>query len=129
MKWPLGTLLLALLTSTAMAYPQPVQWQTYSIAETGTSVDLPTSIFTEKAERPAGYEIRLKTADGRAELTVLAGPNSDNEIPARFLAKRHSGNPPTPISKSDFKGRSRSRGSQGPRGRHREREDTPGSFG
>jgi hypothetical protein len=70
MKWPLGTLLLALLTSTAMAYPQPVQWQTYSIAETGTSVDLPTSIFTEKAERPAGYGIRLKTADGRAELTV-----------------------------------------------------------
>jgi hypothetical protein len=58
-----------------------VQWQTYSIAETGTSVDLPTSIFTEKAERPAGYEIRLKTADGRAELTVLAGPI----VTTRFL--------------------------------------------
>ena len=89
MKWPLGILLLALLTSTAMAYPQPVQWQTYSIAETGTSVDIPTSIFTEKAKRPAGYGERLKTADGRAELTVLAGPNSDNDMPARFLAKRH----------------------------------------
>jgi len=72
-----------------MASPRAVRWQTYSIAETGTSVDLPTSIFTEKAERPAGYGIRLKTADGRAELTVLAGPNSDNEMPARFLAKRH----------------------------------------
>jgi hypothetical protein len=89
MKWALGTLLLALLTSTAMAYPQPVRWQTYSIAETGTSVDIPTSIFTEKTEGPGGYGERLKTADGRAELTIAAGPNSDNDTPARFLAKRH----------------------------------------
>jgi hypothetical protein len=89
MKWLVGTLLLALLTSTAMAYPQPVQWQTYSIAATGTSVDIPTSIFTEKAEGPGGYGERLKTDDGKAELTVQAGPNRDNDTPARFLAKRH----------------------------------------
>jgi hypothetical protein len=89
MKSSLGTLLLALLTSTAMAYPRAVRWQTYSIAETGTSVDVPTSIFTEKAEGPGGYGERLKTADGRAELTVAAGLNSDNDTPARFLAKRH----------------------------------------
>src|SRR5581483_7738901 len=89
MKWPLGTLLLAFLTSTALAYPRPVRWQTYSIAETGTSVDIPTSIFTEKGEGPGGYGERLKTADGRAELTIVAGPNSDNDTPASFLAKRH----------------------------------------
>jgi hypothetical protein len=89
MKWLVGTLLLTLLTSTAMAYPQPVQWQTYSIAATGTSVDIPTSIFTEKAEGPGGYGERLKTDDGKAELTVQAGPNRDNDTPARFLAKRH----------------------------------------
>jgi hypothetical protein len=88
MKWLVGTLLLTLLTSTAMAYPQPVQWQTYSIAATGTSVDIPTSIFTEKAEGPGGYGERLKTDDGKAELTVQAGPNRDNDTPARFLAKR-----------------------------------------
>src|ERR1700746_612842 len=89
MKWLLGTLPLVLLTSTAMAYPQPVQWQTYSIAQTGTSVDIPTSIFTEKAKLPDGYGERLKTNDGKAELTVVAGPNSDNDTPARFLEKRH----------------------------------------
>ncbi len=94
MKWSLGTLLLTLLTSASFAYPQPVRWQTYSIAETGTSVDIPTSIFTEKAEGLGGYGERLRTADGRAELTVAAGLNSDNDTPARFLAKR---NPPAHI--------------------------------
>lgn len=72
-----------------MASPQPVQWQTYSIAETGTSVDIPTSIFTEKASRPGEHGERLKTADGRAELTVQAAPNTGNDTPASFLAKRH----------------------------------------
>jgi hypothetical protein len=94
MKWPLGTLLVALVASTAMASPRPAQWQTYSIAETGTSVDIPTSIFTEKAGRPDGYGERLKTADGKAELTVLAAPNVDKDTPATFLAKKH---PPTNI--------------------------------
>jgi hypothetical protein len=89
MKRVLGTLPLALLTSTATAYPQPVQWQTYSIAETGTSVDIPTSIFTKKAKLPDSYGERLETNDGKAELTVEAGPNSDNDTPASFLAKRH----------------------------------------
>jgi len=89
MKSSLGTLLFALLTWTAMASPRAVRWQTYSIAETGTSVDVPTSIFAEKAEGRGGYGERLKTADGRAQLTVAAGLNSDNDTPAGFLAKRH----------------------------------------
>ena len=72
-----------------MASPRAVRWQTYSIAETGTSVDVPTSIFAEKAEGRGGYGERLKTADGRAQLTVAAGLNSDNDTPAGFLAKRH----------------------------------------
>jgi hypothetical protein len=72
-----------------MASPQQVQWQTYSIAETGTSVDIPTSIFTEKAGHPDGYGEQLKTADGRAELTVQTVPNTNNDTPATFLAKRH----------------------------------------
>ena len=77
-----------------MAFPQPVQWDTYSIAETGTSVDIPTSIFTENAGHLDGYGEWLKTADGRAELTVQTAPNSDDQSPATFLAKRR---PPADI--------------------------------
>jgi len=88
MKWALGTSLLALVTSAAMAFPGPMRWQIYSIAETGTSVDIPTSVFTQNAGRPDGYGERLQTADGRAELTVQAAPNGDNDTPATFLAKR-----------------------------------------
>jgi len=72
-----------------MASPQPVQWQTLSIAATGTSVDIPTSIFTEKAKQPGQYGERLERTDGRAELTVQAEPNLDNDTPSSFLAKRH----------------------------------------
>jgi hypothetical protein len=91
----LGTSLFALaLSSAAMAFPTQVHWETYLIPETGTSVDIPTSIFTEKAGRPEGYGERLKTADGRAELTVQTAPNADNDTPATFLAKRH---PPSDI--------------------------------
>jgi len=88
LKWPLTASLLALVAPTAMAYPQPVHWEIYSIAETGTSVDIPTSIFTEKAKHPGGYGERLKTADNRAELTVQTARSIDNEAPATFLAKR-----------------------------------------
>ena len=89
MKWLLGILLPALLSSAAMAYPQPVRWHTYSIAETGTSVDIPTSIFTDRTKVSNAYGERLKTDDGKAEMTIEAGPNSDNDTPASFLAKRH----------------------------------------
>ena len=95
MKWSLTASLLAIIAApAAMAFPGPVYWETYSVAETGTSVDIPTSIFTEKAGQPTGYGERLKTADGRAELTVQTAPNVDKDAPATFLAKRH---PPADI--------------------------------
>jgi len=78
-----------------MAFQEPVRWETYSIDETRTSVDIPTSIFTEKAGHPDGYGERLKTADGRAGLTIQTAPNTDNEAPATFLSKRH---PPSSLS-------------------------------
>jgi len=68
---------------------QPVNWETYSIPKTGTSVDIPTSVFTEKAGHPDGYGERLKTADGSAELTIQSVSNIENDTPASFLAKRH----------------------------------------
>ena len=84
----------ALVASFAAASAQPVHWITYSIPETGTSVDIPTSIFSKEAAHPDGYGERLKTSDGRAELTVLSVRNSRNDTPATFLAKL---TPPTDI--------------------------------
>jgi hypothetical protein len=40
---------------------------TYSIPQTGTSVDFPALIFTEEASRRDGYGQRFRTADGRAD--------------------------------------------------------------
>ena len=89
MKTGLMSFLLALAVSTSIASAEPVSWKTYSISETGTSVDLPVSIFTESAGRPDGYGRRFVTSDGRANLTVQSVPNTDEDTPAMFLAKKH----------------------------------------
>jgi hypothetical protein len=65
-----------------------VAWKTYTIPETGTSVDLPASVFTEKAGRADGYGQRFKSNDGQASLTIQAAPNTSKDSPAAFLAKR-----------------------------------------
>jgi hypothetical protein len=89
MKATLRFFLLAFTASTSFASAEPVNWTKYSISETGTSVDLPTSIFTEKAGRPDGYGGRFKTSDGRADLTVQSVLNVENDTPASYLAKKH----------------------------------------
>ena len=92
MKLTLGTCFLALAASTSIASAQPVRWTTYSISETGTSVDIPISLFTERTERPEPdgyYGQRFETSDHRANLTVQSAPNTANDSPAAFLAKRH----------------------------------------
>jgi hypothetical protein len=89
MKLPLGACLLALAASTVIASAQPVRWTTYSISETRTSVDVPTSLFTERTGRPDGYGQQFETSDHRANLTVQSVPNTANDSPAAFLAKRH----------------------------------------
>ena len=73
---------------------EPVSWTTYRIPETGTSVDIPTSVFSETAGRPDGYGQRFQTPDGRANLTVQSAANDAHDSPARFLAKK---NPPADI--------------------------------
>jgi hypothetical protein len=90
----LGLSLLALTGSTAIGAAQPTRWTRYSIPQTGTSVDIPSTIFTEPAGRPDGYGQRFKTADGRASLTIQSAPNVDHDSPAAFLAKK---NPPSRI--------------------------------
>jgi hypothetical protein len=86
---------LAFAALTPVVSAQSVRWTSYSIPETGTSVDFPSSIFTEQAGRPPhGYGERFQTADGRANLTVEATANAAHDSPAAFLAKMH---PPSHI--------------------------------
>jgi hypothetical protein len=91
MKLMLASSGLALVTSVAMAAPSPeqVQWETYTIAKTGTSVDVPISIFTEKSALPGGSGETFNTVDGRAVLTVQTAPNFEHDTPASFLEKQH----------------------------------------
>jgi hypothetical protein len=90
----MSALALALVVSTATASAQPVRWTKYTIPQTGTSMDFPSSIFTEEAGRPDGYGQRFRTADGRADITIQTAPNVENDSPAAFLAKKH---PPSRI--------------------------------
>ena len=89
MKSTVSALVLGLAVTTSMVSAQPARWTTYSIPQTGTSVDFPASIFTEEAGRPDSYRQRFRTADRRADLTVEATPNVSNDSPAAFLAKKH----------------------------------------
>ncbi|MGY3077099.1 hypothetical protein ACVWZZ_003470 [Bradyrhizobium sp. LM6.10] len=88
MKTTLAALAMTLAATLAVS-AQPVRWTRYNISESGTSVDFPSSIFTEAAGRPDDYGQRFQTADGRADLTVQAAPNLENDSPATFLAKKH----------------------------------------
>ena len=66
------------------------EWRRYVIPSTGTSVDVPVSIFNRIAgpteEGAAGR--RFFTDDNRADLTVQSVPNAANDSPATFLAKK-----------------------------------------
>src|SRR5690348_8070683 len=66
-----------------------VTWKTFTIAETHTSVEYPSSVFVEQAgSAPEGYGQRFQTADHRANLTIQATANASNDSPARFLARK-----------------------------------------
>jgi hypothetical protein len=82
-----------LLVCVLPAAASAASWRNYRIPETGTSVDIPSSIFTREAGRPEGYGMRASTGDGRADLTVQA-VTSDGRSPAAFLALK---NPPPGI--------------------------------
>jgi hypothetical protein len=82
-------LVVVIASSMATAPVQAAGWTSYRIPETGTSVELPSSLFTEEAGRPEGYGQRFRTLDGRADLTIQAVPNPTNDSPATFLAKKH----------------------------------------
>jgi len=89
MRFWAGALLGAFAASPLFVAAQPARWTTYSIPETGTSVDMPSSIFTKRAGQPDGHGQRFETADGRAHLTIQSVPNGGNDSPAAFFANRH----------------------------------------
>jgi hypothetical protein len=89
MKLIVRVFFFAFAASTSVVSAQPVRWMTYTIPQTGTSVEFPSSIFTEEAGRPDGYGQQFQTADGRAVLTIQATPNVSKDSPAAFLAKKH----------------------------------------
>jgi hypothetical protein len=95
MRIVVQAVIVALVGSVQLASAQPVRWSNFTIPETGTSVEIPSSVFSEQAGRaPDGYGRRFQTADHRANLTVQASPNLSGDSPAHFLAKM---NPPQHI--------------------------------
>jgi hypothetical protein len=82
--------IVALVGSTQLVSAQPVRWSTFTIPETGTSAEFPSSVFSEQAGHPPdGYGQRFQTADQRANLTIQAASNESHDSPAAFLAKKH----------------------------------------
>ena len=81
--------------SAAAAVPARADnWTTYHIPEAGTSVDIPSSIFTEQSGKPDGYGQQFRTSDGSADLTVQAVRRQQGVSPAAFLAAKQ---PPSGI--------------------------------
>ena len=85
----------ALALAPTLALAVETEWRRYAIPSTGTSVEMPVTIFTRDAGPPdGGTGRRFFTDDNRADLTVQSVPNPDNDAPATFLAKK---NPPPGI--------------------------------
>ena len=85
----LSAALVLLVFLPQLAFAGDAEWRRYVIASTGTSVDMPVSIFTSDAGPPeGGTGRRFFTEDRRADLTVQSVPNPENDSPATFLAKK-----------------------------------------
>ena len=77
-----------LIFTPAFALAGDTEWRRYEIPSTGTSVDMPVSIFSSDAGLPeGGIGRKFFTEDRRADLTVQSVPNPQNDSPAAFLAK------------------------------------------
>jgi hypothetical protein len=83
-----AALAIAGLFAPAHAFAGDTEWRRYVIPSTGTSVDMPVSIFSSDAGPPeGGIGRRFFTEDRRADLTVQSVANPGNGSPAAFLAK------------------------------------------
>ena len=81
---------LALLFATpANAQRAPdLGWNTFVDREWGTTVDVPTGLFTEEAGGPPkGSGAQFKTSDNRALIRIYTFPNEERDTPASFIKK------------------------------------------
>jgi hypothetical protein len=80
---------------------QPVASPRWAVlAQAGTAVDYPASIFSVDAgASPQGAGRRLQTADGRAEFMLYVSPNRDRESPRRYVRTHLA----VPQAKLDYK--------------------------
>jgi hypothetical protein len=88
MRTPRFFIVSILIFTPALAFAGDTEWRRYEIPSTGTSVDMPVSIFTSDAGPPEGGTGRkFFTEDRRADLTVQSVTNPQNDSPATFLAR------------------------------------------
>lgn len=93
MRWSGLLSLIVFVVATDLAPAAQIEWRRFVIPQTGASVDIPISIFSEPGELPNGGVGRaFFTADRRADLTVQSIRTDDS--PGVFLTKR---NPPPGI--------------------------------
>ena len=92
LSWGMGTVLVAAcVLSGADARVPPRQsdaldWQTFTIPSFGTKVEYPAGIFeVSDGKSEQGVGERLRSADGRAVLTIYSRENDASETPARYL--------------------------------------------
>jgi hypothetical protein len=92
LSWGLGTVLVAgSVLSGAHALVPPRQsagldWQTFTIPGFGTQVEYPAGIFeVPEGRAEQGVGERLRSADGRAVLTIYSRENDRAETPASYL--------------------------------------------
>ena len=91
-----GALVLALTPT--LTFAGETEWRRYAIPSTGTSVEMPVTIFTRDAGPPGGgIGRRFFTDDNRADLTVQFVP-IPTTIPPPYSWRRKARRPASSIS-------------------------------
>ena len=89
-------IVLSLIFWPVLAVAAQPEWVRFGIPTSGGSVEIPTSIFSQKAGKPeTGDGARFTTPDRRADLTVQSIINAEGSSPAEYLASK---NPPRHIA-------------------------------
>jgi hypothetical protein len=82
-----GITLLALVSDAHAQFQEqrPADWRTFEVAEFGTRIQYPASIFTPTGKPEKGLGQRFERADGRAVLSIYSRPNEAGENPKTYL--------------------------------------------
>ena len=80
-----ATAVLTSLTSSGLGQLGDLDWQTFTIAEHGTRIQYPASIFAPAGQPEKGIGQRFERADKRASLSVYSRSNQAGENPTTYL--------------------------------------------